>query len=163
MKNQEWRPRLNAQNTGIVEGKQQAQRDTSGLYGPIEVNGLHDPLGHNNPPPKIENAVTSAKVNGVKTIAALKKAHTKHTPKQKRSAMSLYGKDAHKRVAKCIGYALTDGTTAAWSKLLIVLVARLSEKERVQLAWASLSSCTDDQAYRIASSILYPHNVGGRA
>jgi hypothetical protein len=84
----------------------------------------------------------------------------KHTPEQfrpKRSAMSFYGKDAHKRVAKCIGFALTDGTTAAWNKLLIILVARLSEKERVQLAWAALSACTDDHAYKIADSILYPN------
>ena len=103
-----------------------------------------------------ENAASGATDHGVKD-------HKKHdiscintNSKRKRSAMSLYCKDAHKRVAKCIGYALTNGTTPAWNKLLIILVAHLSEKERVELAWAALSACTDDHAYKVADSILYP-------
>jgi hypothetical protein len=47
--------------------------------------------------------------------------------------------------------------------MLIILVARLSEKERVQLAWAALSACPDDHAYKIASSILYPSYGEGAA
>ncbi len=48
--------------------------------------------------------------------------------------MSLYGKDAHKRVAKAVGFALKFGTTAAWHSLTFPLVARLTEAERAGLA-----------------------------
>ena len=82
----------------------------------------------------------------------------KHTPehfKPKRSAMSLYGKDAHKRVAKCIGYALTVGSDKAWDDLSLILEARLSERERVALAYAALNSLDEETAYLTASVSLF--------
>ncbi|WP_147419670.1 hypothetical protein [Sulfitobacter guttiformis] len=69
--------------------------------------------------------------------------------------MSLYAKDRHKRAAKALGFVLTLGTSEAWSGLIIVLLARLKPEERAKLAYASLMTLEDDQAYQIANAALY--------
>ena len=69
--------------------------------------------------------------------------------------MSLYAKDTHKTVAKCIGFALTLGTGSAWEKVSALMVARLSKEERAALAFAALNSLDDDAAYMTASVAIY--------
>ncbi len=69
--------------------------------------------------------------------------------------MSMYAKDAHKRVSRSLGYALTLGTTAAWHGLTIILMSRLSEAERAGLAFAALNSLSEDHAYMTASAALF--------
>jgi hypothetical protein len=67
---------LNAQKLGISEQFQHYERDTQGLYGPIEINKLGVPLGHTTAGLTKENAATSAKVKGLKTVN-LSKNHLK--------------------------------------------------------------------------------------
>lgn len=54
---------------------------------------------------------------------------------------------AHKRAARCIGYALTLANTDGWIKVVEVLAARLSQAERVSLGYAALKSV--DPAIRL--------------
>jgi len=49
-------------------------------------------------------------------------------------------KPAHKQVARCVGYALTLANTDAWIALVEVLAHRLTQAERVSLAYAALRS-----------------------
>jgi hypothetical protein len=83
----------------------------------------------------------------------------KHNPGQfkqaRRSAMSLFGKPAHKKMARALGYALNIGTSAAWHSLTIVLLARLTTAERAGLAYAALKSLEEDQAYKTASVAIF--------
>ncbi len=69
--------------------------------------------------------------------------------------MSLYAKDSHKRVAKGLGFALTLGTESAWHGLTILLMARLTEAERAALAFATLTSLSENHAYMTASAALF--------
>ena len=69
--------------------------------------------------------------------------------------MSLYGKDAHKKVARSVGYALTLGTPNAWRKLSLILLARLSKRERAGLTYAALMSLDEDTAYEVATLALF--------
>lgn len=64
--------------------------------------------------------------------------------------MSKWAKGEHKKVARCIGYALTLGTEAAWHGLTIVLMARLSDQERAALAFAAMMSLSDEHASAVA-------------
>jgi hypothetical protein len=61
-------------------------------------------------------------------------------PASNRSAMSKWAKPAHKAAARAFGYALTLDDEAGWSGLSVVMLARLSDRERVALAWAVLTS-----------------------
>jgi hypothetical protein len=45
---------------------------------------------------------------------------------------------------------LTLGTTAAWHGLTIVLMARLTDEERVALAYAALMALSDEHASAVA-------------
>jgi hypothetical protein len=81
-------------------------------------------------------------------------ANISKAPKQ-RSAMSQFGKAAHKKVARSVGYALTLGTSAAWHGLTVILISRLTEVERAGLAYAALNSLDKDNAYSIASLALF--------
>jgi hypothetical protein len=69
--------------------------------------------------------------------------------------MSLYAKTRHKRAIKALGFVLTLGTSEAWNGLIIVLMARLKPEERAKLAYASLVTLDDEQAYKIANAALY--------
>ncbi|MBM1309077.1 hypothetical protein JQT66_04405 [Sulfitobacter mediterraneus] len=60
-----------------------------------------------------------------------------------------------KRVAKAIGYALTLGTSAAWDGLSLILMARLSKRERAALAYSALVSLDDETAYQTASAAVF--------
>lgn len=97
-----------------------------------------------------ENAASSAKDSGVKSAYEAAKLPAQDTPKRGRSAMSKWAKSEHKKVARCIGYALTLGDEAAWHGLTIVLMARLSDEERAALAFAALMSLSDDHASAVA-------------
>ncbi len=77
-----------------------------------------------------------------------------------RSAMSLFAKPAHKKMARALGYALTLGTAAAWHGLTIVLINRLTTAERTGLAFAALKSLDDDQAYQTASLAIFGTSKG---
>jgi hypothetical protein len=84
----------------------------------------------------------------------------KNTTSKGKSAMSLYGKDGHKRIAKAVGFALTLGTTAAWHSLTILLLARLTEAERAGLAFSALRSLDEDNAYSVASLAIFGVSKG---
>lgn len=69
--------------------------------------------------------------------------------------MARFGKAAHKKVSRSIGYALTLGTTAAWHSLTVILIARLTEAERAGLAYAALRSLDKDNAYDVATLAVF--------
>ena len=71
------------------------------------------------------------------------------------SAAPFYGKDAHKRAAKCFEYALTLGTTDAWSEVSAVWTARLTKAERAAQAYAALKALDRDTASMTASAVLF--------
>jgi hypothetical protein len=60
---------VNAQKLGISEQIQHYERDTQGLYGPIEVNELGVTLGHKTAGLTKENAANLAGFNGVITTS----------------------------------------------------------------------------------------------
>jgi len=60
-----------------------------------------------------------------------------------------------KRVAKAIGYALTLGTSSAWDGLSLILLARLTKRERAALAYSALVSLDDETAYQTASAAVF--------
>ncbi|OSQ46760.1 hypothetical protein [Marivita geojedonensis] len=65
-------------------------------------------------------------------------------------ATRAFAKSDHKRVARCVGYALTLGNEAAWHGLTTVLISRLSDQERAALAFAALMSLSDEHASAVA-------------
>jgi hypothetical protein len=102
-----------------------------------------------------KNAASAATDNGAKCNTKAYNSRKDTTPKRGRSAMAMYGKPDHKRVAKSLGYVLNQGTTSAWHGLTIILMARLTDAERAALAFATLNSLSDDQAYMTASVALF--------
>ncbi|MCD9148684.1 hypothetical protein [Pseudophaeobacter flagellatus] len=88
-------------------------------------------------------------------------ANISEAPKR-RSAMSQFGKATHKKVARSIGYALTLGTPCAWNKLSLILLARLSKKERAGLTYAALMSLDKDTAYEVATLAVFGVAKGER-
>ncbi|WIY23672.1 hypothetical protein [Parasedimentitalea psychrophila] len=97
-------------------------------------------------------AATAPGVNQDKKTASFRR---NKSPKRVKSAMSLYAKDRHKKVAKGLGFALTLGTESAWHGLTVILIARLSEAERVSLAFVTLNSLSEKHAYMTASAALF--------
>lgn len=75
--------------------------------------------------------------------------------------MSRFAKDGHKRVARCLGYALTLATPQAWLDLSLILMARLSKAERAGLAYAALISLNPDDAHDVASLAIFGTSRGG--
>ncbi|WP_421702112.1 hypothetical protein [Aliiroseovarius sp.] len=57
-------------------------------------------------------------------------------------------------MSRMLGYCLTLGTTDAWAAFSLVVSARLSEAERVALAYAVLSSLEHDHAEATAATAL---------
>ncbi len=102
-----------------------------------------------------ENARAAATAPGVNQDKKTASFRGDSTPKRRRSAMSMFAKDNHKRIAKVLGFALTLGTESAWHGLTIILMARLSEAERASLAFASLNSLSEKHAYMTASAALF--------
>lgn len=72
----------------------------------------------------------------------------------RKSAMSLYAKPEHKRMAKALGYALTLGDGHTWEGFSALAMARLDEKERVSLAWAAMMALDPDHVEPVASAVL---------
>lgn len=58
----------------------------------------------------------------------------------RRSPMSLYGKDSHKRVCRMVGYALTLDDAEAWRQTSAILAHHLTSLELASVAWAALSA-----------------------
>jgi len=102
-----------------------------------------------------ENAAPSAKGSGAKEIDIGKGTSENSTPKQGKSAISMYGKDAHKRASKMLGYALTLGDLPAWDAASAIWAARLSVQERIALAFAALNSLDDREAFIAAEAALF--------
>lgn len=69
--------------------------------------------------------------------------------------MSKFAKAPHKSAAKMLGYALTLGDFDAWFNFTTVIMARLTTKERVALAYSVLNSLGEDDAYMTASVVLF--------
>lgn len=65
--------------------------------------------------------------------------------------MSKYALDRHKRAARAFGYALTLGDESAWDGFAVILLARLTDRERGALAYTALRSLSTEQAMIIAS------------
>ncbi|NRB17235.1 MAG: hypothetical protein HRU33_06555 [Rhodobacteraceae bacterium] len=95
------------------------------------------------------SAATAPSVNYHKKTASFRRNNIH------KSAMSLYAKDRHKKVAKGLGFALTLGDESAWHGLTIILMARLSEAERASLAFATLNSLSENNTYMTASAALF--------
>jgi len=102
-------------------------------------------------------AATAPGVNHDKKTASFRRSNTH------KSAMSLYAKDRHKKVAKGLGFALTLGDESAWHGLTIILMARLNETERASLAFATLNSLSENHAYMTASAALFGTPYGEAA
>ncbi|NIZ13494.1 hypothetical protein [Phaeobacter sp. HF9A] len=75
--------------------------------------------------------------------------------------MSRFAKDGHKRVARCLGYALTLATPKAWVDLSVILTVRLTKAERAGLAYAALISMDADDAHDVASLALFGRSRDG--
>ncbi|NDV52941.1 hypothetical protein [Salipiger sp. PrR003] len=103
----------------------------------------------------MENPGALAGATGADSKTTHGNAHANNTKKSARSAMSLFGKDSHKRVSKAIGYALTLATESAWESFSKVLAARLTYEERAALAFAALRSLDEDTAYLTASAAVF--------
>ncbi|OAN86068.1 hypothetical protein [Sulfitobacter geojensis] len=59
-----------------------------------------------------------------------------------------------KRVCRCLGYVLWLDDTASWFGLPIILRARLDERQRAALAYATLKSMDRDNALLTAETAL---------
>ncbi|AZV79028.1 hypothetical protein EBB79_14890 [Parasedimentitalea marina] len=110
-----------------------------------------------------EDTGSSATVTGVNQDKKTASFRRNKAAKRVKSAMSLYAKDSHKRVAKGLGFALTLGTESAWHGMTILLMARLSEAERASLAFATLNSLLENHAYMTASAALFGTQYGEAA
>jgi hypothetical protein len=60
------------------------------------------------------------------------------------TAMSEFIKPAHKAVARSIGYALTTGDSKGWSMFTAIVLLRLDDAERTEMAYAALRSLHPD-------------------
>ena len=107
-----------------------------------------------------ENTGAAATAPGVKIAKKPLGSCRKNTTSKGKSAISLYGKDGHKRIAKAVGFALTIGSTAAWHALTILLIARLTEAERAGLAYSAMRSLDEDNAYAVASLAIFGVSKG---
>lgn len=101
---------------------------------------------------KNPDALTGA--TGATVLEKRDVSHTDDTPKPGRNAMSLYAKDAHKAVARMVGYALTLGDSDSYLALSDVLALRLTDQERAGLAYAALRALDTDNAENIAAAVL---------
>ena len=68
--------------------------------------------------------------------------------------MAKYARDAHKRAARMLGYALTLGDSLGWQGFRKVISARLTETERAGLAFAALSSLPEDSAASVIEASM---------
>jgi hypothetical protein len=102
-----------------------------------------------------ENARAAVAEPGVNHDKKTASVRVHNTSRRHRSAMSMFAKGNHKRVAKAIGFALTLGTESAWHGLTIILMGRLTEAERAALAFATLNSLSEKHAYMTASAALF--------
>ncbi|WPZ28251.1 hypothetical protein T8A63_11325 [Sulfitobacter sp. OXR-159] len=71
-----------------------------------------------------------------------------------RSSIAKCMPDAYKRVSRCVSYCLLLADAAAWHGLTVVLTARLTQKERLAMAWAVLRSLTPKQIVALAETVL---------
>lgn len=109
-----------------------------------------------------ENAASGASDHGVSSGTKAINSRSDNTRKRRFNAMSKYAKPDHRSAARVLGYVLTLGTQDAWWGLVPVLMARLTEAERVSLAFMTLQSLDDDTGYMTASAALFD-TLGGEA
>ncbi len=65
---------------------------------------------------------------------------------QRKSAMSAFAHDRHKRVARTLGFALTLHDGPAWAAFTAIAAARLTVAERAAMAGAALLALDPDEA-----------------
>jgi len=106
------------------------------------------------PAPAKENAAPVGAGHGVNDLENGSHRPAKHTLARGQSAMSKYAKDAHKRSARMLGYALTMGDSLGWQGFRKVISARLTETERAGLAFAALSSLPEESALKVVEAVL---------
>ncbi|MCB1343138.1 MAG: hypothetical protein KDK24_19125 [Pseudooceanicola sp.] len=58
-------------------------------------------------------------------------------------------------MSRMLGFALTLDTADAWQGFAFVALTRMSEAERVALAFWALTTLDDDTAYLTASAALF--------
>jgi hypothetical protein len=73
---------------------------------------------------------------------------------KKPSSLARFMKTEHKRQSKMLGYCLTLGTARAWSGFSAVAATRMTEEERVALAFAALQSLPPQLAELAARAAL---------
>ncbi len=71
-----------------------------------------------------------------------------------KASMAKYIKPEVKSAARMLGYCLTLDTRDSWWGLVPVLTARLTEPQRVSLAFMALKSCDPENAELTASAAL---------
>ena len=79
--------------------------------------------------------------------------------KKSKSAMSLFAKRVHKKIARAFGFALTLGTDVAWFKFGFLLKMRLTSRERAALALMALKTLKRDEAIKVALAAI-PEGAG---
>jgi hypothetical protein len=88
-----------------------------------------------------ENENPGALVGATGALSIGQKIKSQEHRKPGRSAMSLYGKDRHKRAAKMLGYALTlDDDPTIWTTTSAIWARRLTSTEFASIAYAALSA-----------------------
>ncbi|WP_282129523.1 hypothetical protein, partial [Roseobacter litoralis] len=101
-----------------------------------------------------ENPGAAATATGVDDDFGLGITQRKNTSNKPSNAMSLYAKDAHKAVARVVGYVLTLGDTGIFMALSDVMALRLDSHERAAIAFASLRSMNEDDAVKTIDAYL---------
>ncbi|PZX18759.1 hypothetical protein LX81_00452 [Palleronia aestuarii] len=70
------------------------------------------------------------------------------------STLSKLMNPAHKSVARMIGYSLTLGDFDGWQRFAALILARLSDRGRLGLAWAALTALDPEQIRQVTNTVL---------
>ena len=114
----------------------------TGHVAPIENNGYFS--GLSNPDLTAGNENTGALAGATGAVSNDLAITGAHYPKPRRNAMSMYGKDRHKRACRMLGYALTLGDAPTWVQAGAVWQMRLTEEELASVAFAALQALEPD-------------------
>ncbi|WP_439524657.1 hypothetical protein [Marivita sp.] len=107
----------------------------------------------------IEAPTAPGRAIGAKLDAKQDVTGTRQKQKKSKSAMSLFAKRNHKKIARAFGFALTLGSNAAWFKFGFLLQVRLTSRERAALAFMALKSLERGEAINVALAAI-PDGAG---
>jgi hypothetical protein len=116
--------------------------ENKALHCPTPLTPVFEKIGDfrglSNPSEDAENENPGALAGASGAMSNDQKIVGKVCPKARRSAMSLFAKDGHKRACKMLGYALTLNDPAIWGDTAAIFALRLSPPERAALAYTAL-------------------------